>query len=112
MSVDLLRAGASGAILVGAIYVMTGGAPNMEALMKVGAIQAGAVVASDTLHSMLNMPISPLTDAGVVGGFYTGAQWYMGDKANWMKNFGVSAGSQFVATYATDMVRAQDPKAN
>lgn len=112
MSVDVLRAGASGAILVGAIYVMTGGGPDMNALMKVGAIQAGAVIASDTIHTMIGMPISPLTDAGVVGGLYTGVQWYMGDKANWMKNFGVSAGSQFVATYATDMVRGQEPKAN
>lgn len=112
MSIDLLRAGASSAILVGAIYVMTGGSPGTEALLKVAAYQAGAVVASDSIHAMVGLPIVPLTDAGVTGGLFAGIQWYMGDKKNLVKNFGVSAGSQFAATFATDMVRAQEPKAD
>jgi hypothetical protein len=67
-------------------------------------IQAASSVASEVVHNATGMYPTNITSAVVTGATYTAVQYFVRGEDNYLSNYGVSAGSEFVARTVGDML--------
>ena len=96
-SEDITRAVVSAGVFSGVAWFMSGGNAGIPVYAVSAGLQAAASIGSDTLHRLTMMYPTEITSAVATGGLYTAAQYFLRGETNYLNNYGVSAGSEWVA---------------
>lgn len=106
---EYTRAAASGGIIAGLAWYMSGGTQPTQELLTVAAIQALSVLVSDRAHMMAMVWPSSITGALGTGASYAAVRYYLKQETDWMTNAGYSAASDYAARVGSDMLTKNLP---